>query len=245
MRKSILVLAGAIVIAAGGVSYAISGNQAISACVEPAGQNLTLAPPGGCPAGQQTLSWNQQGPQGDQGIQGVQGPAGQNGAPGNPASAANAVLHLAPLVKYRGKFSTSIVVSGVGNHLVSGHVHMHLTPTKWRHDGHVDCQMADPDNANLDSWTLPVKAKSAVVDMDIDLDGLVNITAAPSSPQTVQPIGPPSETVQFGCKTTLVSTSASLAPIFSFVRMSDELLTDQVVKLPVKEAVLQIKKIGP
>jgi hypothetical protein len=244
MRRSILVLAGAIVIAAGGVSYAITGNTTITACVEPANQTLSLAPAGGCPGGQQTLSWNQQGPQGDTGAQGIQGVTGQTGPAGTPgASASDAVLHVAPSVKYRSKFSTSIVIDGIGDHAVSGDVHIHLDAAKWRRDGHVDCQLGDADTPTLDSWTLPVKRKGAVTDMDLELDGIVTITPPPSS-QTVQSTAPTAVTVQFGCKTTSPGTGQGAGPLFSFVRMSDELLKNQIVKLPVKEAVLQIKKTG-
>ena len=38
-------------------------------------------------------------------------------------------------------------------------------------------------------------------------------------------------------------TSTKFAPIFTFVRMSDELLTPAVVKLPIKE--VAVKKFGP
>ncbi len=244
MRNAILIATAAAVLAAGGVTYGAIrvADQTITACVEPANQALTLAPAGGCPGGQQTLSWNQQGVQGVQGATGQTGQTGLTGTPG--ANASDAVVHLAGLVKYRGKFSTSIVVDGIGNHLVSGHVHMHLDPTKWRRDGHVDCVLGDADNPGIDSWTLPVAHKGAVVDMDIDLDGVVAITPAPSS-QTVQSIAPTAVTVRFGCNTTMPGTGHGAGPLFSFVRMSDELLKNQIVKLPVKEAVVQIKKIGP
>jgi len=252
MRKSILVLAGAIVVAAGGVSYAISGNQTYTACVDlPPGGGpapMNYSPSGSCQAGQTTLSWNQQGPQGvqgEQGVQGVQGPAGQNGAPSNPASASNAVVGIVT-AKYKKSFGTSITVSGVGTHLVSAHAHVDVDPSKWKFDGHINCTLVAgtpgaSTGTTLDTSSTPIVHGGGAQKFDIDLDGLVTIEPAPSS-QTAQSIASTDQLAVFRCGTSMPKTSAKFAPIFSFVRMSDELLKENVVKLPVKVAV---KKFGP
>lgn len=250
MRKSILVLAGAIVIAAGGVSYAISGNQVITACVgDPAGGGgtaLSLAPAGGCQPGQQSLSWNQQGPQGDPGAQGAQGVAGLKGAQGDPGSAASASTNVAfgPVtVKHRKSFSTQIDVTTLGTHNVTGHVHLHAVPTKWKFPGTVNCQLyVVGDSAPLDTATIPIAKHGPVLDLDIDLGGLVTIEPAPSS-NTVQSIATTDRTVVFTC-TTVGKIAGGLQTTFTFVSMTDTLLGPVVLHLPIKEAPKLIK-IGP
>jgi hypothetical protein len=248
MRKSILVLAGAIVIAAGGVSYAISGNQTYTACVDAAGGPLIYSSTGSCGAGQTTLSWNQQGPPGVQGIQGVQGlegPSGQTGAPGSAASATNAVVGVVT-AKYRRGFATQITVSGTGTHLVTGHVHIEVDPSQWKLDGHIDCALLAgiPNGAGttLDSSTTPVVHGSGPMKFDIDLDGFVTIEP-PASSQNSQSTASTDRLAVFRCGTTMRKTSVKFAPIFSFVRMTDELLKTSIVQLPPKVAVKL--KIGP
>ena len=66
MRNAILLVAVALVFAVGGVTYGAirAADQTINACVEPANGQMFLMTATVCPAGQQPLSWNKEGPQG-------------------------------------------------------------------------------------------------------------------------------------------------------------------------------------
>jgi hypothetical protein len=133
------------------------------------------------------------------------------------------------------------VVDGVGTHLVTGHVHIHVDPSKWKRDGRITCELGDDPDGLLDSSITPVTHGGSVTDFNVDLNGLVKIDPPPSS-QSSQSIAPTAETVGFHCGTLMLGTSTKFAPIFTFVRMSDEPFTPPVVKLPIKVAV---KKFGP
>lgn len=240
MRNSVLVLAGAVVLAAGGVTYGATraADQTINACVEPANGQMFLMTATVCPPGQQTLSWNKEGPQGPpgvQGVQGIQGPA--SSAPSGPASASDAVVGIV-VAKYRRVFATSIDVSGVGTHLVTGHVHVAVDPSMWKRDGHINCQLVG--DSTLDSSSMPIVHGGAAQKFDVDLDGLVTIEPVPSS-NTAESTLPTNKTVYFKCQTISPKTSTKFTATFTFVRMTDELLKSTVIHLPIKVAV---KKFG-
>jgi hypothetical protein len=226
MRNAILLVAVALVFAVGGVTYGAirAADQTINACVEPANGQMFLMTATVCPAGQQPLSWNKDGPQGPPGIQGVQGiqgpassaPSGVTGA----ASASDAVVGIVT-ARYRRSFATSLVVDGVGTHLATGHVHIHVDPSKWKRNGRITA-VGDNSDGLLDSSITPITHGGPVTEFNVDLSGRGSTRAVVAEPQS---IAPTAVTVGFHCGTLMPGTSTKFAPIFTFVRMSDQPFT--------------------
>lgn len=235
MRNAVLVGAGALTLAIGGITYGATraSDATISVCVEPASQTLTLAPAGGCTGGAQTLSWNQQGPQGVQGVQGVSGTAGID------ISTAPSVV-LGPVAVKRFGFTTSLDVSGTGAHLVEGHVQVHLDPSQWKIKGFVRCLLfVSGSSTPLDSTQTYGLAHGVPQTYNVDLSGIVTIAAPASSGPSIS-TAPTDQTVLFRCLTSSHDHRTADEPTFAFVRMSDTL-----EKYILKPLVVKAIKVGP
>jgi hypothetical protein len=104
----------------------------ITACVEPATNQLFYSSDGTCTAGQTTVQWNMQGPQGQTGptgaqgqtgLTGPQGPAGQSGS-----SSSSPVVAWGPS-SYTPGFTISTEIDNPGRYVADGSVDAAITPS--------------------------------------------------------------------------------------------------------------------
>jgi hypothetical protein len=250
MRNAVLVAAGVLVLAIGGVTYGAirADDSMIAVCVssDPAGdQSLKLAPAAGCGVAQKTLTWNQQGPPGVPGVQGVQGLTGPQGTAGSPAAAASdATVALAPALVYYHGFTTTLNVSGTGTHVVEAHAHVHLDSSTWKRKGFVRCTLSPSASPNaVDITQANVAAHGGVQDYDVDLSVPVTIDAPPSS-ATAQSTVPTDRTAVFRCLTTALGVTKLHSPQFTLIRMSESL--EQPISVPLNiKTIIPLKKAGP